>query len=199
MVGAGLTTIPWAYQQSGILLGIGLTTIAFAASYWTCYLVVITAGEDVDYTDTLQKAFGRKGYIVGMVSFCVNLMVPIIIFFQLLSQDLYPIILAVMDLCGAHTDYEPSKLFPPVFDKFSYTWTCVVIFVIIFGMTAPRDVSLYVKINSFGVVFISIVVVFLIGMGFYSLGNTTYVYNKDKYIAYLNTPARENGPYLAFI
>ena len=53
MVGAGLTTIPWAYQQSGILLGIGLTTIAFAASYWTCYLVVITAGEDVDYTDTL--------------------------------------------------------------------------------------------------------------------------------------------------
>ena len=200
MVGAGLTTIPWAYQQSGILLGITLTTVAFAASYWTCYLVVITAGEDVDYTDTLTKAFGRKGYIAGMISFCINLMVPIIIFFQLLSQNLYPIILAVMDLCGAHTTYDPSNLFPPVFDKFSYTWTCVIIFFIIFAMTAPRDVSIYVKINSFGVVFIVIVVVFLIAMGCYSLTNTDYVYNKDKYIAYLNSAERApSEPYLAYI
>jgi amino acid permease len=81
MMGAGLTTIPWGYQQSGLGLGILLTFIAFVASYYTCYLCIITSGEDIDYTQTLEKAFGRKGYYAGMMAFCINLMVPIIIFF----------------------------------------------------------------------------------------------------------------------
>jgi len=53
-------------------------------------------------------------------------------------------------------------------------------------MTATRDVSIYVKINSFGVIFIIIVALFICALGVMSLFNTTYVYDKDKYIEYLN-------------
>ena len=55
MAGTGITVIPWAFQQSGILLGIFLTWVAFMFSFYTCLLVLKTAGNDVDYTDTLQK------------------------------------------------------------------------------------------------------------------------------------------------
>lgn len=54
-------------------------------SFYTCLLVLKTAGNDVDYTDTLQKQFGRKGYVIGMICFIINFSVPLILFFQLLS------------------------------------------------------------------------------------------------------------------
>ena len=81
MAGTALTVIPWAYQQSGIMLGILLTFVAFMFSFYTCLLVIKTAGNDVDYTDTLRKQFGKAGYIVGMVCFIINFSVPIILFF----------------------------------------------------------------------------------------------------------------------
>ena len=76
---------------------------------------------------------------------------------------------------------------PPIFDQFSYQWTCVIIFVIVFCMTATRDVSIYVKINSVGVVFIIIVALFICALGVEALFNTDYIYSKDKYLDYLQT------------
>jgi len=67
------------------LLGIALTILAFTISFYTCYLVIKTAGTDVDYTDTLGKYFGRRGWMAGMIIFIVNLFIPIIIYFELLS------------------------------------------------------------------------------------------------------------------
>jgi solute carrier family 38 (sodium-coupled neutral amino acid transporter), member 9 len=81
MAGTSMVTVPWAFQQSGIVLGSILTFIAFSISYFTCYLVVLTAKGDLDYTDTLKRHFGRAGWIVGMVCFCLNLYVPILLFF----------------------------------------------------------------------------------------------------------------------
>jgi len=81
MAGTGVVTMPWAFQGSGILLGSALTFIAFTISFITCYFVVLTAGKDIDYTVTLTRYFGRKGWIVGMVCFILNLYVPILIFF----------------------------------------------------------------------------------------------------------------------
>lgn len=85
MVGTGLVTIPWAYSQSGLVLGLLLTFGAFIISFSTQYFIMVTAGQDSDYTDTLRKTFGRKGYVVGMGLFIMILFVPIIIFFQLLA------------------------------------------------------------------------------------------------------------------
>ena len=63
MVGTGMLTIPWAYSNSGFLLGISkilryligvvITFVCFLISFYTCYLVLKTAGSDTDYTDTL--------------------------------------------------------------------------------------------------------------------------------------------------
>ena len=93
IVGSGLLTIPWGYANSGLALGISkqnhlnsytlivITLISFLISYYTCYLVLKTAGTDIDYTDTLQKHFGRVGWLVGMTIFILNLFVPIMIYF----------------------------------------------------------------------------------------------------------------------
>jgi amino acid permease len=97
MTGTGVLTVPWAFQQSGIALGIALTFVAFAFSTYTCYLVIKTAGGDLDYTETIKKQFGKKGWTISMTIFIVTLYVPILLFQQLLSQSLFPIILALAE------------------------------------------------------------------------------------------------------
>jgi hypothetical protein len=62
-----------------------ITFILFIISFYTCYLVLKVAGNDIDYTETLKKYFGKKGWIFGMVVFIGNLFIPIIIYFQLLA------------------------------------------------------------------------------------------------------------------
>ena len=90
-----------------------------------------------------------------MICFIINFSVPIILFFQLLAQDLYPVILFFIELAGGPEQDIKHNI---DFSEFSYTYTCFIIFIIVFAMTAPRDVSIYNKINSFGVVFIMIII-----------------------------------------
>ena len=181
MAGTGMVTIPWAYQESGIVLGSILTFVAFSISFFTCYLVVLTAGTDIDYTDTLKRYFGKAGWLVGMVCFILNLYVPILLFFQLLAQTLFPILLFIIELfTGADREMDLK----PDWSQFSYTWTCVIIFVITFLMTASRNLKIFVKINSMGVIFIAIVLLFIIGVGIKGLLDTTFVYSQDAYSQY---------------
>ena len=162
MVGTGLVTIPWAYSQSGILLGIILTIVAFTISFTTQYFVMAAAGKDVDYTETLKKTFGKNGWYSGMVLFIIMLTIPILIFFQLLSQFLYPIILVCIELkTGGDKEIE----FDMDFSGFSYSYTTFIIFIYLFVLTARRDMSIFIKINTFGVIFTMIIILYIITVG----------------------------------
>ena len=58
MAGTGIVCMPWAFQESGIITGLFLTFVAFLISFATCWMVIKTAGKDVDYTETLRRNFG---------------------------------------------------------------------------------------------------------------------------------------------
>ena len=173
MVGTGLVTIPWAYSQSGIILGLLLTVLAFAISFTTQYYIMKTAGNDLDYTDTLKKTFGRRGWYFGMILFIIMLTIPIIILFQLLAQFLYPIILVCIELFtkeDRHIDFAID------FSHFSYSYTCFIIFGILWLLTARRDLRIFVKINMYGVIFTIIIIIFIISTGIYALCVSEYDY-----------------------
>ena len=79
MVGSGLVLVPWAFSNSGILLGSILVLVAFSMSFTTQYFVMKAAGNDTDYTETLKKTFGKKDWIVGMLLFILRLLIGIIL------------------------------------------------------------------------------------------------------------------------
>ena len=108
-----------------------------------------------------------------------------------------PIILAVIEaISGGNREI----VLEPDWSEFSYSWTCVIIFVIVYIMGIPKDVSIYAKINSFGVVFISIIILFIFGLGFYSIFNTEYTYSESTYNDYLAKRAKDKDtPYLSYI
>lgn len=96
MVGTGLLTIPWAFSEAGLLLGVLLTFIAFVLSFTTQYCVMVAAKDDLDYTETLKRNFGKRGWYFGMGIFIAMLTIPIILYSQLLAQTLFPILYYIL-------------------------------------------------------------------------------------------------------
>ena len=45
---------------------------------------------------------------------------------------------------------------------------------ILFVVTSKKDLAIFVKINTFGVIFVFIIVIFILSCGFYSISNTDY-------------------------
>ena len=165
MVGTGLVTIPWAYAESGIALGVLLTILAFVISFTTQYFIMAAAGRDIDYTETLKKTFGKNGWYFGMIIFIIMLTIPILIFFQLLSQFLYPLILVAIELKTGEDIPITKDSFKLDFSGFSYSYTAFIVFIYLFLLTARRDMSIFIKINTFGVIFTMIIIVFIIVVG----------------------------------
>lgn len=80
------------------------------------------------------------------------------------------------------------------FSNFSYTWTCFIVLIIEVAMTAYRDLSIFVKINTFGVFFIAAVIVFIISVGVFSIQNTNYDYTKAEW-----EDDKATGEYFSYI
>jgi Na+/proline symporter len=99
----------------------------------------------------------------------------------MLAQSLFPVLLFIIESIKGG---DRVMILKPDWTQFSYSWTCVIIFVITFCMTASRNLAIFVKINSFGVIFVGIVLAFICGMGFFGFTNTEYVFNKENYDEY---------------
>lgn len=64
------------------------------------------------------------------------------------------------------------------FGEFSYSYTCMIVMVVLLIITAIRNLSIFVKIATIGVIFVALIIIFIMGIGIYGFTNTKYVYNE---------------------
>jgi amino acid permease len=81
MVGSGMVALPWAFYQSGIILGCVISFTSFAISYYTCSLIIKTAKNDTDYVFTLKKLYGMKGFYMGLIGPTILIFGAITVYF----------------------------------------------------------------------------------------------------------------------
>ena len=60
MMGSAVVSLPWAFQQAGLVIGCFITFTSFLVSYYTCYLIVRTARRDSDFFDTVYRYYGKS-------------------------------------------------------------------------------------------------------------------------------------------
>ena len=113
------------------------------------------------------------------MSFLLTFYVAVILFFQVLSQCLYPIMLFFLGKDNTVIDLSVN------WSEFSLSYSCVIICVLMLVMTLPRDTSYIRKVNAFGVFFIVIFLVFVIGSGLVAISETEYTYSKAEYDEYV--------------
>jgi len=55
------------------------------------------------------------------------------------------------------------------FSEFSYTWTVVIVFVLLMLLTAKKDMSIFIKAATYGVIFTILIIIFVVVVGIYGI------------------------------
>jgi len=85
MIGSAVVSLPWAFQQSGLLLGLIISFTSFFISFYTCKLIIDATGDDNDYSDTLHKYYGKKGQVVGIISGLMVVTGAVIVYYVIMT------------------------------------------------------------------------------------------------------------------
>ncbi len=80
-------------SESNVLV---ITAVSFLISYYTCSLIIYTAGSDEDFSDTLYKHFGKPGWYIGLIAPIILIFGAVTVYFIIQSQMMYPIIMALV-------------------------------------------------------------------------------------------------------
>ena len=99
MIGTAVVSLPWAFQQSGLGLGVIITFVSFLVSWYTCKLIVDSSINDKDYSLTLKKYYGKWGFYLGLICPCVLIVGAVIVYYVVMCQCLYPIVLCIISWC----------------------------------------------------------------------------------------------------
>lgn len=171
MIGSGIVALPWTFGQSGFLLGLIICLIGLAISYRTCILMIRSAGNDNEYFDTLYKYWGKWAYYAGFLSTLLIMIAAVCAYFVILSQMLYFIMLALIEWIFK-TEITPVTT--AKFDCFSLAYMAIIVFAVEFVITLKKDLSIFIKLVSFGSIFIISLILFIVGFGFYAFTNTDF-------------------------
>jgi sodium-coupled neutral amino acid transporter 9 len=171
MIGTAVVSLPWAFQESGAILGLIITTASFLISFYTCKLIIDMAGTDPDYSDTLRKYYGKCGYYTGLISPALIIVGAVSVYFVIMTELMYPVLLAIYAWISG-TD--PELAMDPTFKKFSSSYCALFLFVVLVLICMKKDISIFLKIGSFGVIFIIILMIFIICVGVIAFTNTEF-------------------------
>ena len=176
MVGSAMVSLPWAFSESGIILGILISFTSFIISYYTCALIIITAKDDSDYVFTLKKYYGMKGWYLGLIGPTILIFGAITVYFVVIVQSLYPLLVVLLNKAfKMDLDYINPNEYPYWhFEAFSASYVAIVMFVLLVTVSMKKDLSIFMRMGSIGAVCVSSLIVFVVGYGIYSLTNTKY-------------------------
>ena len=94
------------------------------------------------------------------------------VYYELLSQSLYPIIEAIIQWVTKE-EYEISLDF--TLSKFSLPYTWLILSVVLFIIICYGNIKFFIKLNSYGTIFTIFVISFIVYYGLVSFTNTDFV------------------------
>ena len=177
MIGSGILTLPWTFYNSGIILGIIICFLSYLASLRTAILVLRITGPGDDFYDTMRKYWGTAGYYIAVIGTLCIIETACTAYFLIMAQMTYPNILALLkwigDLFGTPLEL-PLLTGAARFDQFSETYVAIFLYFFMVMICLKRDLSIFIKLSSYGALAIIAISLFIIAIGFYSISNTNY-------------------------
>ena len=184
MMGSTLISMPYYISLAGIIPSILILFIYGLISFYTAKIVVKTGGKDNDYADTVFRYFGKFGKIGKILQIIFNLSINVgatFIYFIIINQNLYPCIAVFLNkVCGLNNiDSEDLR---PDFSRFSIIYCGIAIGILVFPLLIMKEMGFLVRINSFGIYFVSVLIIFVLFNGFKGLFTTKYEFKYIKNI-----------------
>lgn len=108
---------------------------------------------------------------MGLICPAVLVVGAVVVYFVVMCQCLYPLILCIMSWCTGDTYVYQQK---SVFNHFSQAYCGFVLYPILILITSKKDLSIFMKVGSFGVIFIVFLMVFIVAVGIRAFGNSEF-------------------------
>ena len=180
MIGSSTVVLPNNVNKSGIIPAIFLSIIYGFICFYTCKIYCDFGEKDTDFSITVEKyfaiIFGPKIARIGkntQIFFCTFIITgALLIYFLIMTQNIYPTICLVLNKIGGY-DLD-SKDLTPEFGRFSLIYLGIVLGFCLFPFIIKKDVGFLVKLSSFGIYFISVLIIFEIYTGISSFINTDF-------------------------
>ncbi len=179
MIGSGVVAFPMTFMSSGFGLGIVVCVVGVLICSRTCILMLRTAGDDKEYFDTLYKYWGKWAYYLGAIATIAIMFAAVCSYFIIMSQMMYPICALIFWIFGTELTLDTTtsgigETLAENFTHFSPSYCVLVLLIIEIYVTSRRDLSIFIKLVSFGTFFIVALILFIIGYGIYGFTNTEY-------------------------
>ena len=146
------------------MLGLILSFVSFLISFYTCKLIIDMAGTDTDYSNTLRKFYGSTGYYMGLIAPTFLILGAVAVFFVTMNQSLYPMVCAITVWISGDNNTIKYNL-DPSWHWFSQNYTAMILFVIMTALCSKKDIKIFIKIGSYGVIFICLLMLCIISTG----------------------------------
>ena len=179
MIGSSTVVLPYNVYKSGIIPAIFLSIIYGFICFYTCKIYCDFGEKDPDFSITVEKYFSVFGPSIAKIGkntqifFCTFIVTgALFIYFLIMTQNIYPTICLILNKIGGFDmDSEDLK---PEFGRFSLIYLGIVLCFCLFPFIIKKDVGFLVKLSSFGIYFISALIVFEIYTGISSFLNTDF-------------------------
>ena len=114
---------------------------------------------------------GPVGYYTGLIAPAILIVGAIIVFFVIMTQVMYPDLLAIYAWISGTT---PPFDLDPSFTRFSPSYVGFMLFVILVIICNKKDINIFMRIGSFGVIFVVLLMIFIIATGVIALTDTEF-------------------------
>ena len=118
-------------------------------------------------------SIGAPGYYMGLIAPAVLILGAVAVFFVTMNQVLYPMILAVYVWIAGNKEEIVAKP-DPTWEWFSGNYTAILLFVVMTALCSKKDIKIFMKIGSYGVIFVIMLMIFIIVTGVKALSDTSF-------------------------
>ena len=179
MIGSSIVSIPYNVYCAGIIPTIFIGLLYGFICYLTCSVVVRLGGKEEEFAIVVYNyflyGFGPRAAKIGKIlQITFNLMIntgATFIYFLIINQNLYPCLCLFLKVFNIDIDGEDLT---PHFGRFSLFYCALIVCVIVFPFTMLQEMHFLAKFNSYGIYFVSALLIFVIYTGIRTLATDTF-------------------------
>lgn len=180
MIGSSTVSLSYNVYYCGIIPAFLLSIIYGLICFYTCKIYVDFGSNESDFSITIEKYFKKKfGDRISKIGKSIQILFSMLItlgagliYFLIISQNLYPIACLLLNkIFGFEID---AKDLTPEFGRFSSVYLGIILCFVLFPLTVKKDIGFIIKLSSFGIYFISILIIFVLYTGISSIINTKF-------------------------
>lgn len=162
MMGSTLMSLPWAFQNAGLVASLIMISLVAVVSYYTCFLILrwgaYPLGNFSDFSDLCCHYLGTWSRHVAngtSVGVCVGVCT---IYHVLMASSLQAVVSSIGDLAGTDVHF-----FCCGSGDFEYALSSIIIAVFVFPLMCFRTINRLMRIGSYCGIAVLYNVVFIIG------------------------------------